>query len=565
MSKCYSYVRFSSAKQLQGDSLHRQMELSKNYAQKKGLVLDKTLTIKDLGLSAYNGEHIRKGAFGQFLELVKQGKIPKGSKLLVESLDRLSRANILDALTQLFDLIKMGITVVTLIDEVEYSSESISDGFNQLLISITMMSRAHEESKTKGLRVAKAWEEKRALAHKKKLTAKCPNWLTLNSDREIFSIISNRAIIVKRIFDMYLNGMGAMAICKYLNQENIEPWGRSQTGWHKSYISKILRNRSVIGEFQPRKKNSKGKYVPAGVPIKDYYPSVVGDEIFYRAQQLIEQNKTMFGRTGNISNLFSHKAKCGVCGASMTYVNKGNRSRKTLVCDAARRGRNCNYHSIPYDEFEKGFLQLCSSLQLADIVSGSPDENQLEVNKLLSTITAVEAKISHLSTRINNWTDILGDSLELREELTPRIDSSRKEKKILLQEKNSLLCQKHKLENQHQDASLRLNSIQQAIEAMNLLEGDELIALRKKLRCKIRELIKYIRIYSQGVGQRDKSHRSFRVRFQDGGLLGAKYTGSLYDKVFEITSEDFERWAQKATLDACQEVERYECETQMDL
>ena len=97
---CYSYVRFSTGDQKQGDSLRRQVQLSQNYAEKHGLVLDTTLNMHDLGLSAYKGEHTKKGALGHFLKLVKKGQIEKGSTLIVESLDRLSREKISVALSQ---------------------------------------------------------------------------------------------------------------------------------------------------------------------------------------------------------------------------------------------------------------------------------------------------------------------------------------------------------------------------------------------------------------------------------------------------------------------------------
>jgi DNA invertase Pin-like site-specific DNA recombinase len=42
--------------------------------------------------------HKSKGALGQFLKLVEQGCIAKGSTLLVENMDRLSREQVLDAL-----------------------------------------------------------------------------------------------------------------------------------------------------------------------------------------------------------------------------------------------------------------------------------------------------------------------------------------------------------------------------------------------------------------------------------------------------------------------------------
>ncbi len=70
--KAYSYIRFSTTDQRKGDSLRRQLELSENYAKEHNLELDKTLKLKDLGLSAFKGEHTSKGALGKFLDLVRR-------------------------------------------------------------------------------------------------------------------------------------------------------------------------------------------------------------------------------------------------------------------------------------------------------------------------------------------------------------------------------------------------------------------------------------------------------------------------------------------------------------
>ena len=60
--KAYSYIRFSSAKQQSGDSVERQTKLSANYAAKHGLELDTQLNMSDLGISAYDGANLKKGA-----------------------------------------------------------------------------------------------------------------------------------------------------------------------------------------------------------------------------------------------------------------------------------------------------------------------------------------------------------------------------------------------------------------------------------------------------------------------------------------------------------------------
>ena len=72
MTIAYSYIRFSSTEQLKGDSLRRQSELSKNYAEANNLELDTKLNLRDLGLSAYDKSNLKKGALGvNFLSSLK--------------------------------------------------------------------------------------------------------------------------------------------------------------------------------------------------------------------------------------------------------------------------------------------------------------------------------------------------------------------------------------------------------------------------------------------------------------------------------------------------------------
>ncbi|MDB5645192.1 recombinase family protein, partial [Methylobacterium sp.] len=140
----YSYIRMSTDQQLKGDSLRRQTELSRRWAEQHGLVLDESL--RDIGVSAYKGKNRRNGALGRFINMVENGRVKNGSFPLVESLDRLSRDQVLEALSLFLEIIRSGITIVTLTDDQTYSQESVGDDWSKLIISLTIMARAHEES-----------------------------------------------------------------------------------------------------------------------------------------------------------------------------------------------------------------------------------------------------------------------------------------------------------------------------------------------------------------------------------------------------------------------------------
>src|SRR5262245_17001370 len=88
----YSYVRFSTPEQRKGSGKARQDALAERWCVKRGYSLCRNYS--DLGVSAYKGRNATHGDLSRFLHLVQTGKIPRGSVLLVESLDRLSRDNI---------------------------------------------------------------------------------------------------------------------------------------------------------------------------------------------------------------------------------------------------------------------------------------------------------------------------------------------------------------------------------------------------------------------------------------------------------------------------------------
>lgn len=155
-AKVYSYLRFSDAKQAAGASSERQQAYAKEWARKNGLTLDESLSMRDEGLSAYHQKHIKRGALGAFLQAVEEGKVPTGSVLVVEGLDRLSRAEPIVAQGQLAQIINAGITVVTASDSKAYSQESLKANPMDLVYSLLVMIRAHEESDTKSKRVRDA-------------------------------------------------------------------------------------------------------------------------------------------------------------------------------------------------------------------------------------------------------------------------------------------------------------------------------------------------------------------------------------------------------------------------
>jgi DNA invertase Pin-like site-specific DNA recombinase len=97
MKKAYSYQRFSSIKQSAGDSIRRQTHDAQVFCKQFSLQL--VSTFKDEGVSGFKGRNFsNESALGHFLKLVENGTIEKGSVLVIENMDRLSRQSILPCL-----------------------------------------------------------------------------------------------------------------------------------------------------------------------------------------------------------------------------------------------------------------------------------------------------------------------------------------------------------------------------------------------------------------------------------------------------------------------------------
>ena len=208
--KAYSYLRMSTVKQLKGDSLRRQLQASKNYVEENDLILVES--IRDIGISAYEGENIKSGFLGIFIKAVENGDVEEGSVLIIESIDRLSRETPITAFQQFSAIINSGIKIVTLSDNQEYTKDSLKQNVGQLYMLIGSMQRANEESEVKSQRLKAVWKNKRKNIKSQKLTGRIPAWLSGDKSSKEFDVIQEKASCVRHIFKMCIDGYGTYSI-----------------------------------------------------------------------------------------------------------------------------------------------------------------------------------------------------------------------------------------------------------------------------------------------------------------------------------------------------------------
>jgi DNA invertase Pin-like site-specific DNA recombinase len=413
MVKAISYVRYSSKRQEHGDSLRRQIERTEKYVASHpelNLELDNSTRYQDLGVSAFHGANAETGKLGEFREAVRRGLVEVGSYLIVESLDRLSRATAWDAMSILRDIVKSGVIVVTLIDGNTYNKENIDDPM-KLIMGLLIYIRANEESATKSDRSNSNWKQLRqkAAATRRVMSNNAVSWLTVegDGDNRHFVVNEDKAEVVKRIVDMFLSGRGCQAIARSLNDGNVPMLGNGAM-WLPRSVNSILSNPAICGRYVMGKKARQAKEAP----IDGYYPALISVDRFTDVSLMLSSGNVK--NRAMVANPLAGICFCSSCGAKMTRDNNKAKGRvyEKLICSAAKVGKcKAKYKSI---DLANVFDRLKLIVQHPKTFGNN---NRNEIVRLRIIQTDLDTKISNVSEAImlHGHSSALGSSLRALE------------------------------------------------------------------------------------------------------------------------------------------------------
>lgn len=489
----YSYIRMSSALQLKGDSLRRQTELSRKYADENDLELVQDFKLSDIAMSAFKGENAINGALGKFLEAVDSGEIPKGSYLLVESLDRLSRQKISQAMNLFNNITQSGINIATLSDGQLYKAGS--DDLAQFMYSIIIMSRANEESETKSRRISAAWSNKRANINDRILTRLCPAWLKVSADRSEFNLLPDRAETILRIFEAAASGQGSNMITRNLNSKKVPHFGKSN-GWIESYVTKILQNRAVLGEFQPHHKVDQ-KRVPVGDVIKNYFPQIIDEDLFLKVQADRRKRKVGFGgrRGTKQNNLFTHIIKCAYCNEPMHFVDKGKgpKGGTYIKCSSVIRGLDCPAKTWKYVDFEVSFFSFVREIDLNEVIERSSNRTKKAI--LREELTIEQERVIQLNSNRDRIFNLFLDGDNEDDYIKEKLNDIKLE---LISTEEKIRHVKEELEAFNSIKDYKGQDVLDQIATIRQFEQSDNVEKRVLVSSKLKEFVKEIRIAADG-------------------------------------------------------------------
>ena len=212
-------------------------------------------------------------------------------------------------------------------------------------------------------------------------------------------IFEEQAAVVRRIFDMCLEGLTCYKIALKLTNEKVKtPAEYYSFEWKNSYhlnygvwnyktIKDILTNRMYIGDLVQNKRNKvnyKVKKIIKNNPenyiiVENTHKPIIEKEIFYEVQKRIPKN---VGRKDKKEvHLLDGLLYCGDCGHRISITSRRKKDNRCYtICNYYRsymKNHVCTTHSNNYDELEKIIINSLTNLYLNNI-----DKNIIKYNIL---------------------------------------------------------------------------------------------------------------------------------------------------------------------------------------
>ncbi len=477
MKTAYSYLRFSTAEQMKGDSIRRQeSEADRACKQFKWRLSDQTF--RDLGVSAFRGKHAKQGALSIFLDLLQAGNLETGSVLILEDFDRLNRDKIMTGFDIVRRILETGTDVFCTLNWKLYTKDSLNEPM-AIMEMIWRFYLAHEESAKKAYRSKENWKAKHHGAENGTIMTKlCPAWLTVEDGK--FIPIKERVAVVKQIFAWCVEGHGINSIVRKLNQHGIKPF---RSSWNQKYIYEILTMTRVLGELTIRDRDKK-----PGQVIKGYYPAIIPETMFHAANNAIRARTNKVGRKGNFPSLFTGIVHYPAHDSTMVFVDKSNSRKKRiyryLVSFKGFKGLK-PYVSLPYDRFENVVLSWLREVKASDFttkndVASVIEELRQEDHFLAARIEEVAGTLANIKTKVPAVMNIIAELEGRREVIKERLDDERRKQ-----------------------TTPAIEDTKRLIDLLGELDGAELRDMRERVRQRLQTLIERIDVEIKERERRD--------------------------------------------------------------
>ena len=360
------YARVSSDRQREENTIASQTATLIDFARRRGYQVPAEWVFEDEG---YSGASLVRPGLERVRDLAAEGQI---EAVLVHAPDRLSRKYAYQILL-VEELARHGVETVFI------KAPQASTAEDQLLVQFQGMIAEYERAQI--LERSRRGKRHRARQGQINVLSGAPygyRYVRKSDDEAArYEIIDVEADIVRMVYDQYTAaGMSIGAITRLLNERGA-PTRKQLSRWERSTVWAMLRNPAYKGaacfgktKTATRQRITRPVRLRGGMGSRDSahhqraradwieiaVPAIVEDDIFARAQELLEQNKKLAPRRTIEPSIVQGLVSCSKCGYALSRTSTRSSARKIhyyrcLGSDAWRRlgGPVCDNRPVRQD------------------------------------------------------------------------------------------------------------------------------------------------------------------------------------------------------------------------
>src|SRR5690625_3841332 len=425
------YARVSTVEQAEeGYSIDEQVKLLRKWCDQHGHIIHQEYV--DRGIS---GKNIKgRPAIQQLLYDATQGKF---DIVLVWKMNRLSRKSV-DLLTIVDQLQRRNIAFRSYTEQYETETPSGVLQF-QMMAAIAEFERANIAENVKMGMIARAkeglWNGGQVLGYN---TVKEPS---TNRKGEVSKLYINdeEAIIIRKIFDMYVNGHGYKAISNHLNKQGFRT--KKNNPFSITAIKTIISNPVYAGyirynvrrDWSEKRRNNIN---PDPIIVLGQHEAIISVEVWEQAKANMKRRSGRPNRIHDGEFPLTGLLRCPVCQAGMVIGRTTNRlkdgTKRILVYYVCGAWKNkgtavCRSNGIRTDYADKYVLEKLTNLATNDIlikqvVDHINEKNRNSLEPLQQEFETMKNSLEQLqrqkSKYLQLYTEDLISKLDLTNQLT---------------------------------------------------------------------------------------------------------------------------------------------------
>ena len=350
------------------------------------LAKEQNLNIVEVKEEVISGESISYRP--KMLELLDEVKRGLYDAVLVMDIDRLGRGNMQDQ-GLILDTFKQSKTKIITPRKVYDLSNEFDEEYSEFEAfmarkELKLITRRMQRGRIKSVEEGKCISSNAPFGYRFEFEGK----------NRFLVVDDEKANIVKIIFDMYLEGLGAYKIANYLNSLGY----KTSTGrdWYEKGIRDIIKNKAYCGYIVwnkvERKRNSSRRSPEKQIESLGLHEPIISEDIWNKAQEMrTKRSISPVHDNKKLTNPLAGLVKCKLCGATLTASSStyGGKKVKFLSCKTCYK-----VAAVKLDVFESEVLNSLDSilntykLYLNDDIESFDDSSKL--NTYLNLLKQLE-------------------------------------------------------------------------------------------------------------------------------------------------------------------------------